>query len=319
MLPFVRRRAVDHRPTTSPVSSRVRRRKLAPGGETSARPVRKNTSRRPARGVKRVFAGKCELRTRTRCRRWPYFASATIVFTLAVTPPPTSISTMKLPVSRIGSSSRIFLLVDLHAAGGLDRLGDLLRGDGAEQLAVLAGLVVDRQHGLGEQGRGLVGAIGGARSSSSARSRRRSRLLQRALGGGLGELARDQVVAQVAGRDVDRVAGLAEPLDVLEQDGLAPSALADVGQQRQLAGALDRQRQLRWWRRESPVTRRERVLPRSEMKRRSSVDVLVVDHLDVDPRVLARATAIAEALAACRGSAPPLLSSLLPCHPAAEW
>src|SRR5262249_2942858 len=40
---------------------------------------------------------------------WRYFASATIVFTEAVTPPPTSTSTMKVPVSRIGSSSRIFL------------------------------------------------------------------------------------------------------------------------------------------------------------------------------------------------------------------
>ena len=37
-----------------------------------------------------------------------YFASATIVFTFAVVPPPTSTSTMKVPVSRIGSSRRIF-------------------------------------------------------------------------------------------------------------------------------------------------------------------------------------------------------------------
>ena len=37
---------------------------------------------------------------------------------------------------------------------------------------------------------------------------------------GSGELARDQVVAQVAGGDVDRFAALAEALDVLEQDRL---------------------------------------------------------------------------------------------------
>ena len=37
----------------------------------------------------------------------PYsFASATIVLTDAVVPPPTSTSTMKVPVSRIGSSRR---------------------------------------------------------------------------------------------------------------------------------------------------------------------------------------------------------------------
>ena len=53
------------------------------------------------------------------------------------------------------------LALDLELASRLDRLGDLLGGDGAEQLAVLAGLVVDRQDGLAEQGGGLAGALGG--------------------------------------------------------------------------------------------------------------------------------------------------------------
>ena len=46
------------------------------------------------------------------------------------------------------------------------------------------------------------------------------RFLQRARGRRLGQLAGDQVVAQVAGGDVDRLTALAERVDVLEQDGL---------------------------------------------------------------------------------------------------
>jgi hypothetical protein len=45
-------------------------------------------------------------------------------------------------------------------------------------------------------------------------------VLERPLGGGLGEPARDEVVAEVAGGDVDGVARGAEVLHVLEQDGL---------------------------------------------------------------------------------------------------
>ena len=43
-----------------------------------------------------------------------------------------------------------------------------------------------------------------------------------------------------------------------------PSA-GDVGQERHLARPLDRDRDLRWWRRQAPVIRRERILPFSEM------------------------------------------------------
>ena len=67
-------------------------------------------------------------------------------------------------------------------------------------------------------------AVSSARSAASraARSARLAAalgLLEDALGGRLGQLAR-AIVAQVAGRDVDRLAGLAEALDVLEQDRL---------------------------------------------------------------------------------------------------
>ena len=57
-------------------------------------------------------------------------------------------------------------------------------------------------------------------SSASARSRRGAASSSAPLVAGWASLRGIEVVAQVAGRDVDRVAGLAEPLDVLEQDCL---------------------------------------------------------------------------------------------------
>src|ERR1044072_9167034 len=44
------------------------------------------------------------------------------------------------------------LLLYREAAGGLDRVGDLRRGDGAEELAVFSRAVVDRQNRLRGQG-----------------------------------------------------------------------------------------------------------------------------------------------------------------------
>src|SRR3954454_4694741 len=192
------------------------------------------------------------------------------------------------------------LAVDLDAARGLDRLGDLGGGDGAEELSVLSGAVVDRQHGLAEQGGGLAGAFRRLLLGLGGPLALALRLLERALGGGLRQLAWDEVVAQVSGRDVDGGPGLAEPVNVLEQNRLGHQvglALADVGQQGELAGALDVQRELLL------------VLPgkagdapgpglasiRDEAAQQAQV--LVVDVIDADPRVLARATAIGQAAA----------------------
>src|SRR5258707_1332780 len=91
------------------------------------------------------------------------------------------------------------------------------------------------------------------------RLRAPARLLERAAGGRLGELAGDEVVAQVALGDVDDGSTLAEMLDVPQEDGgrhrlavVAPAAaaalavgvvaptLVDVRQQRQLACTLHR-------------------------------------------------------------------------------
>ncbi len=49
-------------------------------------------------------------------------------------------------------------------------------------------------------------------------------LLERPLGRGLRQLSRDEVVAEVSRGDVDRRAGLAEALDVLQQNRLSHRA-----------------------------------------------------------------------------------------------
>ena len=94
-----------------------------------------------------------------------------------------------------------------------DRVDDVLGGDGAEQAAVVAGLVGDREHGLVEELGVFLRRVAVAWSTArSAGGLAALRGLDRGLGGGLGELARDQEVAQVALRDVDDRAALAERL-----------------------------------------------------------------------------------------------------------
>ena len=131
-------------------------------------------------------------------------ASATIVFTRAVSPPPTSTSTMKVPTSRIGSSRRIFLRS--------------IRSPRASAIASAISALVTEPNSL-PSSPARCWIVSTVFASSAAVSPARSaaslaallgglpaalRLLQRRLRGGLGELAGDQVVAQVAGRDVDR-------------------------------------------------------------------------------------------------------------------
>ena len=125
-----------------------------------------------------------------RTRPSSVFASTTIVLTGAITPGATSISTMCVPSSRIGSSRRTLALVDAEPARLLDRVDDLLRGHRAEQAAVLAGLVGDREHGLGQQRGGLLRRAPPARVPPALPPRTRA-LGGRDRGGGrgLGELA----------------------------------------------------------------------------------------------------------------------------------
>ena len=97
---------------------------------------------------------------------------------------------------------------------------------------------------------------------------------------GLRELARQQVVARVAARDVDDLAAQAELLDVLEQDDFHAQPV-DVGEQRHLARPLDRDRDL-------PLVAAARAgdAPRADLALLGDVapelvDVLVVDLLDL--------------------------------------
>ena len=124
------------------------------------------------------------------------------------------------------------------------------------------------------------------------------RLLQRARRRRLGQLARDQVVAQVAGGDVDRLAALAERLDVLRAGSPAPSALSDVGQQGDLARPLHRHRELALVAAGKSGDAPAAGLPLVGEEAPQQVEVLVVDDLGVDPRVLARPGAVGAAATA---------------------
>src|ERR1700710_676318 len=108
--------------------------------------------------------------------------------------------------------------VDAQVTGVLDRVGDLLGPDGAEELAVLAGTLVNRQDGLGEQRGCLLFTLGAGFLGLFGRGLALLRLLQRSGRRRGRKLAGDQVVAQVAGRYVDRLTALAELLNVLDQD-----------------------------------------------------------------------------------------------------
>src|SRR4051794_1455039 len=80
--------------------------------------------------------------------------------------------------------------VDREAARLLDRVSDVLRRDRAEQAAVLARLVRDREDGLVEQLGALLRLALGVRDRAVGGRPAALRRLDRALGGGLRELAR---------------------------------------------------------------------------------------------------------------------------------
>ena len=101
---------------------------------------------RPRRG--RGRGPRMAARDRGLSRAKRYFCSATIVFTDAVAPPG------KLDLDHVGAdlADRVvevdLAAVDLEPARLGDRVGDLGAGDRAVELAVLAGAVLDREHGL---------------------------------------------------------------------------------------------------------------------------------------------------------------------------
>src|SRR5699024_8517758 len=170
-------------------------------------------------------------------------------------------------------------LVDAGAAGLPDRTGDQGGGDGTEQLAVLAG--PDRELDL--QRLDLVADLAGMVEVTDLAG---VPAALDALDLGLGALGprhrvalRDQEVAAVAVLHLDDVAGQAELLDLGGQDELHVRCLSQRAVDAYGSSAISRAfliavATLRWSCTDSPVTRRARILPRSEMNLRSSATSL---------------------------------------------
>src|SRR3954451_10232790 len=210
--------------------------------------------------------------------------------------------------------------VDGDAAGLLDGVHDVLRRDRAEEAADVARLMRDREHGAAQRRGGFLGGGGRVRERALGGLAPLLGGHDRALGRRGGQLARDQVVAQVALRDVDDASARAELLVVLQKDGLghlvlrltvaAPpaattaaatlalvraGALADVREQRQLTRALDRASDL-----VLVPTAGARDAARADLSAvrdelAEKIDVLVVDELDLVAAVLAGLPASAAA------------------------
>src|SRR6185437_1050168 len=155
-------------------------------------------------------------------------------------------------------------LVSLQPARITDRGGDVLSGDRPEQASVGACLLGDRYNRLVQQRSVLARFLGVLALGALGRFLALANDFDRAFGGRLGQLARDQEVAQVSLGDVDDCALLAECVDVLEKYRfghlrsltvpvpvtafaarvVVAATLVDVGQQRQLPRPLDRARYL---------------------------------------------------------------------------
>src|SRR5690606_17341269 len=96
--------------------------------------------------------------------------------------------------------------VDLQPDLLLEPLGDLLRGDGAKQLAALAGLDREVQRQLLDLRGDLLHAVLKLGAALGGVGAQRLQLLQRARRGLHSKLVRDEVVAGKTGRYVDNVA-----------------------------------------------------------------------------------------------------------------
>ncbi len=135
--------------------------------------------------------------------------------------------------------------VDADLADPPDLVGDVGRRDRAEQRSGRAGLDVEAEHELAERRRDLGSLLGAARLVHRLLGVDALDLLDPPFRRHLGEVARQQEVAGVPAGDVHDLAAQAELLHVLEQDHVHRILLArDVGQERDLAGPLDRDRDL---------------------------------------------------------------------------
>src|SRR5699024_3975352 len=168
--------------------------------------------------------------------------------------------------------------VDVLVEHRLHALGDLLGGDRSEQTAVLAGALGDDE-GLGLE-RGLQG-LGVLDAGDRALAAGRTDLVEltlTGLGPRGGETAGHEEVAGVAVLDLDDVAGGTEAGDLVGEDELGGHDVPFLAQRPEVeygSRAISRAfftafAILRCSWTETPVTRRARILPRSEMNLRSS-------------------------------------------------
>ena len=128
-----------------------------------------------------------------------------------------------------GDATNDALAVDVDAELGLDGLDDLLRGDGAKELALLADLRVDLHELLVEDSLGGLGvgdALGLALGDAVAAL---LELLEVARGGRLGDLVAEEVVLRIALGHVDDVALSALAPELTQEDDFHGTLLRSVG------------------------------------------------------------------------------------------
>ncbi len=124
------------------------------------------------------------------------------------------------PSDLIGLVTTIVRLSTLLAGDLGQGVGEVGRGDGAEQAAVGAGADLDVDRGGLELGLDLVGVVVVADRAAGASRLDRVDLLLAATGPADRDVARDEVVAAVAVLDLDDVAGRTEAVDLLGEDEL---------------------------------------------------------------------------------------------------
>src|SRR3954464_6247644 len=165
--------------------------------------------------------------------------------------------------------------VEGRTPGGLDGVHDLGRGDRAEQASTGAGPRGQRDLEGGQLLLHPVRLAEVADLAGVARPLDDRDLLLGALAPPDGETLREQVVAPVAVLDLDDVAGSAEARHLLSEDdlhlgSLSQRAVAVYGRSAISRAFLTARAICRCCCEVTPVTRRARILPRSEMNLRSS-------------------------------------------------
>src|SRR5699024_11111807 len=168
--------------------------------------------------------------------------------------------------------------VDVLVEHLLDGLGDLLGGDRAEEAAVLAGALGEDEGLRLERGLQRLRLLDAGDRTLAAGRTDLVELTLTALGPRGRETAGHEEVASVAVLDVDDIAGGAEAGDLVGEDELGGHVLPFLAQRPEVEygrRAISRAfftafAILRCSWTVTPVTRRARILPRSEMNLRSS-------------------------------------------------